>query len=174
MELLVIRHAIALDREEFAETGVSDDLRPLTKGGRAKMRREAPALARLVPGVQLLVASPLVRARDTAAILERAYEGVMVETEESLRPDAAPSEFTRWLRGQPEVDTVAAVGHEPHLGMLVSWLLARRRTPFVSLKKGGACLLAFDEPPREGRARLVWAMPPAALRALAASDRASR
>jgi hypothetical protein len=36
----------------------------------------------------------------------------------------------------------------------------------VELKKGSACLLAFDDPPAAGDATLVWALAPAHLRAL--------
>jgi phosphohistidine phosphatase len=35
MNLLVIRHAIAEDKEAFAKTGRNDDLRPLTEAGRS-------------------------------------------------------------------------------------------------------------------------------------------
>ena len=37
MELLIIRHAIAEDRDEFAESGKSDDERPLTDAGSRRM-----------------------------------------------------------------------------------------------------------------------------------------
>jgi phosphohistidine phosphatase len=61
---------------------------------------------------------------------------------------------------------VALVGHEPHLGKLASWLLARTSTPFLQLKKGGACLLDLGARPRAGEARMVWLLTPAQLRRL--------
>ena len=44
MNFLVIRHAIAEDREAWALTGVSDDERPLTEAGRRKMKRAVRGL----------------------------------------------------------------------------------------------------------------------------------
>ena len=49
MYLLVIRHAAAMDKEEFARTGRSDDERPLTPAGKKEMARVARGLRALVP-----------------------------------------------------------------------------------------------------------------------------
>src|SRR5690349_23208472 len=68
MNLLVIRHAIAEDKENFAATGRSDDQRPLTDAGRTKMRRGTQGLRTLIGKVAMLASSPLVRARETAEI----------------------------------------------------------------------------------------------------------
>jgi len=61
---------------------------------------------------------------------------------------------------------VAVVGHEPYLAFLAGWLLTGRHESFVELKKGGACLLEFDDPPAAGNATLVWSIAPAQLRTL--------
>ena len=45
MYLLVIRHAAAMDKEEFARTGRSDDERPLTAAGKNEMARVAALVA---------------------------------------------------------------------------------------------------------------------------------
>lgn len=45
MKLLVIRHGIAMDKDEFARTGQSDDLRPLTAEGMSEMNRVAEGFA---------------------------------------------------------------------------------------------------------------------------------
>ena len=61
---------------------------------------------------------------------------------------------------------MALVGHEPQLGRLAGWLLARADDPFLELKKAGACLLDLGERPRAGSARLLWMLAPAQLRRL--------
>jgi len=66
MQLLLIRHAIAEDRFEFARTGQSDYYRPLTERGRARMARGATGLRTLVPDIDVLATSPLTRAVQTA------------------------------------------------------------------------------------------------------------
>ncbi|HKG91110.1 MAG TPA: histidine phosphatase family protein [Gemmatimonadaceae bacterium] len=175
MQLLVVRHAIAEDREEFARGGRDDSLRPLTREGRRKMRRAARGLRRVVPSIDVLATSPYARAEQTAWIVADAYGG----RPEPLRvgelvPDAKPAAFVRWLRSLgPSVRagdrTVAVVGHEPHLGELVTWLLAARGPSLIELKKGGACLLRLDDAaPGAGSATLRWALAPSHLRRLGA------
>jgi phosphohistidine phosphatase len=166
MKLLVVRHGPAGDRTEFAATGKPDDLRPLTDAGRKKVRRAARGLRALVGAVDVLAASPLTRARETAEILAGRLGGVEVATVTELSPETQPDALVPWLRAQDQGATVAVVGHEPHLGFLVGWLLTGRHASFVELKKGGACLLEFDDPPSAGGAVLVWAMAPRHLRAL--------
>lgn len=169
MHLLVIRHAIAEDKEVFARSGRTDDLRPLTDEGRAKMRRAAAGLRSIAPKLALVATSPLVRARQTAEIVVAALGPVRTETVEALRPDQAFAEFLAWLRTRVEEENenaVAIVGHEPHLGGLVTWLMTGVEESRLELKKGGACLLAFDGAPREARAALLWLVTPSLLREL--------
>ena len=64
MELYLVRHAIAEDR---ADAG--DDERALTEAGRAKMIRATQGLRKLKVRPDLILTSPLRRARETAEIL---------------------------------------------------------------------------------------------------------
>ena len=68
MQLLLIRHAIAEDRFEFARSGQSDYYRPLTDRGRARMAKGAAGLRTLVPDIDVLATSPLTRAVREGAI----------------------------------------------------------------------------------------------------------
>jgi phosphohistidine phosphatase len=168
MDLLVIRHAVAEDKEEFAATGKSDDFRPLTEAGRSKMRRAAEGLRAVSPRVTVLASSPLTRARETAEIVAPALGVGRVEIVDALRPDRDFDELVEWLnqRGVPNVDdaAVAVVGHEPHLSGLVTWLMTGDTDSHVELKKGGACLLHFDGAASKGEAALRWLLTPSQLR----------
>lgn len=175
MNLLVVRHAIAEDKERFAATGRSDDQRPLTEEGREKMRRAAGGLTQAARRAHVLASSPLVRARETAEIIAPALRATRIEIVDALRPDRRYDDFLGWLRERrspngKDVDddeyTVAVVGHEPHLGGLVTWLMAATTDSRIELKKGGACLLTFGRPPVAGSATLRWALAPAHLRKL--------
>jgi phosphohistidine phosphatase len=55
---------------------------------------------------------------------------------------------------------VLCVGHEPHLGELAAWLTTGERDSYMDLKKGGACLIDFDGPPRKGSGLLRWLLGP--------------
>ncbi|MGH7674557.1 MAG: SixA phosphatase family protein, partial [Gemmatimonadales bacterium] len=73
MQLLIVRHAIAQDRDEHATSGQDDSLRSLTREGRVKMRQAAKGLHRLVKTLDVLATSPLARAAQTAEILGAEY-----------------------------------------------------------------------------------------------------
>src|SRR6266436_1539159 len=65
-ELYLIRHALAADR---GDAWPDDSKRPLTDEGMSRMRKAARGLARLGVSVEVVLTSPLVRARQTAEIV---------------------------------------------------------------------------------------------------------
>jgi phosphohistidine phosphatase len=167
MHLLIIRHAIAEDRDSFAGSGKSDDLRPLTDEGRAKMELGAAGLRALLPDITLLASSPLARAQETAEIVGKEYGLEIGATTDSLRPRAALADFANWIAERGSQDVVAVVGHEPHLSALATWLICGTKHSRIELKKGGACLLSFAGVPKKGGGTLEWALHPSHLRAIA-------
>jgi phosphohistidine phosphatase len=158
MDLLIVRHGVAEDKEAFAKTGKSDDARPLTDKGRKKMKRAARGLCSIVPQIGLLVTSPLTRARETAAYVAGVYDMDASETAEVLRPDASFDAFIEWLRPRASKSPVCIVGHEPHLSGLATWLMSGAKESRMELTKGGACMLSFDGTPKRGGATLCWLM----------------
>jgi phosphohistidine phosphatase len=169
MDLLVIRHGAARDRGEFAQTGLSDDLRPLTAEGADEMRRVARGLRTQVKSIDFLATSPLVRAVQTAEIVAEAFGIEVSETTTSLTPDAQLEEFEKWCAGVGPKKVVAVVGHEPHLSTLVTWLLSGERESRVRLRKAGAALLEFESDVRRDSGTLGWLVTPRQLAANAES-----
>lgn len=165
-QLILIRHAIAEDRDAAAAAGRDDTLRGLTKRGRARMARGAAGLRSLVPSINVLASSPLRRATETAAIVSAEYDGLAVTTVLALAPDAPLGEALEWLRRLRSAVTVAVVGHEPYLGTFATWLLTGVEESRTPLGKGGACAVEFDGRPRAGEGRLEWLAPPGVLRRL--------
>ena len=167
MKLIVIRHAIAQDRKQFAKGGEEEDgLRPLTPRGRRRMRLAARGLLRVAPRPDVLATSPLVRAVQTAEILGGVWADVKIVKVPQLTPEASTQALLKWLQERKQASTVALVGHEPQLSAFVSWMLTGLPESFVRLKKGGACLVELNEQVRPGRGRLVWSLAPAQLRLL--------
>ncbi|HEY0511336.1 MAG TPA: histidine phosphatase family protein [Thermoanaerobaculia bacterium] len=165
MKLLLIRHAIAEEREDFAKTGKDDRLRPLTDEGRKKMKQAARGLKAVVPHIDLLATSPLTRAAQTGAIVDSVYGGLKEVEIAELSPEATPVDFLRWLRKQ-KADTVAAVGHEPSISLILSWLLTGTERRIFAFRKGSACLIEFPDEIGAGTATLIWALTPGQLRDL--------
>jgi phosphohistidine phosphatase len=155
VKLVIIRHGPAGDREEWEAKGRDDRLRPLTPEGKKEMRRAAAGLARLVPAIDVLATSPWTRALESAEIVASEYRTKVMNLE-ALTPEHQPDELLPWLQQQLQAKTVGVVGHEPHLSMLVGYLLTGKAASFVELKKGGACLIGFKNPPKPGGATLGW------------------
>lgn len=170
MMLLIVRHAVAEDKEEFAETGKPDDERPLTAKGRRKMKRAARGLQAIVPEIDLLASSPLVRATETAEIVASAYDRKVDTIAGVLRPDSAFDAFIEWVEPPREESVVCVVGHEPHLSGLATWLMCGSSTPRLELAKGGACLLSFDGAPKRSAATLLFLLTSKQLEAIGESS----
>jgi len=167
MKLLVIRHAIAEDREAYAASGHDDALRPLTEQGARKMKRGARGLRRIVPAIDTLVSSPFTRAFDTAEIVRRVYGMERVETNRALEPLVAVADAVAALQSY-NANIVAIFGHEPQLSRLVTYLVSGLDKSAVELKKGSACMIEFDAtPPSAGAGTLMWSIRPRVLRDLA-------
>jgi phosphohistidine phosphatase len=167
MKLLIVRHADAGDHVEFAKTGKPDDQRPLSKKGVDQMKSAVDGLKKLVPTADLVVTSPYVRAEQTAEIVRQAYgDDVPLEITDTLEPGRPPVAFETWLRDRGTQEVVVAVGHEPHLGMLATWLTAGTDDSAVDFKKGGACLIVFEKRLKRGSGVLRWLMGPAELKAI--------
>src|SRR5690348_16313807 len=147
MHLLMIRHAIAEDRDDFKKTGKPDDLRPLTPDGRAKMIHCAQGLRHIAPEISVLAASPLTRARETAEIVADEYGIEIRSTTEALAPSAQLPEFVDWIADRADHAVVAVVGHEPHLSKLATWLMTGVDETHIELKKGGALMISFKGAP---------------------------
>jgi phosphohistidine phosphatase len=164
MELLIVRHAIAFERN--VKRWPDDAARPLSPRGAARAGKAAAGLKLIAPRPARVLSSPLRRTLETAAILtDRAGWPTATECPELL-PGAAPEALLSLLRRMPD-KCIALVGHEPGLGRLIAAYLtgsARGRT--FELKKLGAALLEFPGAARAGGARLVWMARPRMLRAL--------
>src|SRR5919204_5717514 len=109
MQLLVVRHGIAEEREKWAPR--DDALRPLTDDGKKKMKESAKGLRAIVPRIDVLATSPLTRAAETATILAKTYD-VEQATIDALAPGQRPAAVAEWLRTRATRKNVAVVGHE--------------------------------------------------------------
>ncbi|HSM13692.1 MAG TPA: histidine phosphatase family protein [Thermoanaerobaculia bacterium] len=165
MRVLLVRHAIATDRDRFRGP---DGERPLTAEGIRRFRRGARALADLVPELELVCSSPLVRARQTAELLVAAHPArpLLAEAIE-LAPGGSAAAAFELVRAQKGVATSALVGHEPGLSRLEGYLLTGREGSLAELRKGGVALLDFPGRLAPGRAVLVWHLTAGQLRRLA-------
>lgn len=161
MRLLIVRHAEAVPR---GAPGIRDEERPLTAEGRAQFRAAARGIARLVDRPDALLTSPWLRAKQTAAILARAWDRVEPREAEALAGGSFEAQ-AELLDGFPREATVALVGHEPYLSSLLARLLGARASDRLGLKKGAIALVEVPGRLAEGGALLLF-VPPKVLRKL--------
>lgn len=173
MELLLIRHAHALD----AEPGGSDAARALSPKGRRRFEQCVDGLAGLGLAFDLLLHSPLLRAVQTADLLAPLVAGEMRVTGALAAPPATALLDEVGTTDAPAVDAAgrlaraphrcAVVGHEPWLSELAAWLVLEdpEYGARFALDKGGVAWLVGD--PLPGRMVLQALLTPKVLRALA-------
>jgi phosphohistidine phosphatase len=161
MRLLIIRHAIAVER---GSPGFSDEERPLTPDGEEKFREAAAGLARLVDRPDALLTSPLLRAKQTAALAAEAWGRIEPKQTDALAGGSF-EEQARVLDRLAGDATVAVVGHEPHVSELLARLLGSRDADRLTFKKGGAALVDVPGRLADGGS-LVFFLPPKVLRKL--------
>ncbi|MCS6992585.1 MAG: phosphohistidine phosphatase SixA [Anaerolineales bacterium] len=167
MNLYIIRHAIAV---EPGTPGYEEDsLRPLTTKGSEKMTNIARGLKSLDVRFDLILSSPYTRALETAQILLKVLKmkKEQLAISEHLTPMSLPDEVIGEINEKyPHVESIALVGHEPHLSALIGLLVAGDTGIAIEMRKGGVCFLTAENLRHERRATLEWLMMPKHLVAL--------
>jgi|ERR1700678_415712 len=162
MELLLIRHAIAFERDR--RRWRDDAARPLSPAGIRRARKVAAGLKEFNKAPDLLLTSPLLRAKQTARILtEVAGWPTPTEASELSPGERAPSVLA--LLGRVRGKVVAVVGHQPELGaLLTACLLGDGLALPIELKKNAVACVSFEGTARAGHAALKWLATPRMLR----------
>ncbi len=158
MELYIIRHAEAL---ALGERGVTaDEDRPLSEGGERQAAQIATGLRRRGVKFDLVLTSPLVRARQTAEALVRPEGGLATELQtcEELAPGGRRKKLAKQLLATAR-NAVAVVGHQPDLGAFAGWLIGDKKTN-LDLAKAGVAYLECGDLPRRGGGTLIWLVTP--------------
>lgn len=125
--LYIMRHGDA----EPAQALSADAIRPLSPAGEEEVLHSTDWLAQQLAdaeasGLDLLICSPYIRARQTAAIVESKIKVGRQLQHDDVTPDGNPQVFADWLFTQlPQekaVQRVAVVSHMPFVSYLVAEL----------------------------------------------------
>jgi phosphohistidine phosphatase len=160
MNCYFLRHGIAVEPEEWHG---SDNDRPLTRDGVARMEREARAIGELSLGLDLIVTSPLLRAKRTAEIVAERLKlrGGIVEDERLAHGFDAES-CRAILADHSDAESIMLVGHEPTMSATLGRLIGGAS---IELKKAALAAVEFaDHSARRGT--LTFLIPPKPLAAL--------
>jgi len=162
MQLFIVRHGIAVDRED--PKCPADPDRFLTDEGIEKTRQVAQGVAEVGAIPDLMVTSPYLRALQTAEIFaeQLEYSKQKIRKSDFLLPGAEPLQLFRELAKDKDLSVVFVFGHAPHLDDVVATALGVKHH-ISSLKKAGVALIELRRlvPPS---GELVWLATPKLLR----------
>ena len=164
MELYLIRHGIAVDRED--PNCPPDTERPLTPKGEKRSRAAAQGLRALGVKPSVVLTSPWLRALQTAEVFceEFDYPAKKIVRTDTLKGTSAPADLLRELQSL-KGKVVFCFGHEPHLHLVIGHIL-HTSAKITELKKAGVALLELERmSPPQGR--LIALYPASTLRLLA-------
>jgi phosphohistidine phosphatase len=154
MRVYILRHGTATPRQ----LGIADAGRKLTAAGKKEVRQVVRQARAAGVSPELILSSPLLRAKETAAIAKETFKCNEILETRGLLPDIPPPQIWREIRAHRKAQELLLVGHEPQLSRLAAFLLEAPLA--LDFKKGG--LLRIDTQAQEGPPRgvLKWLLTP--------------
>jgi phosphohistidine phosphatase len=133
MDVYILRHGKA----EEARPGTGDADRRLTEKGREEIASCGRWITSQGIRFDVIAASPLARAQETAAIVADALgQRDCLVTWKVLAPGGNPDEVCRIIGRHKNTRAILLVGHEPLLSALISRIMSGKETAAIALSKG--------------------------------------
>ena len=169
MNLYFLRHAKACPRGPKYRP---DSKRPLTGEGERTMLRAAAGVKKMDLTIDLILASPYLRALRTAEILAESFDPKKLFVTTHLAADAHPQALVAEIQENfALLENIVLVGHEPFLSGLISVLLTGHPGMAMDFKKAALCKLAVEDLHFGKCASLSWFLTPRHLLRLAKRGR---
>ncbi len=148
MKIFFIRHAEAINYE--TETVKNDEYRFITPHGRKVTRKVTKALKEEFKDLQKIISSPLIRAVQTAEIIADELKFKFdVEPVNELKNESSVSAVLKLIDRNSDMDSIALVGHEPQISMLVRTFSNRK--DLSEFDKSSVCLIDFEKAGASGK-----------------------
>lgn len=160
MQIYIVRHGKALDHNDPQAT--SDEMRWLIDEGHAEVETMAALLARLGVQPDLVLSSPLVRARQTAEVIAESLEvagGVTLS--DDLAPGGSVATLLDTILRHGRVRHVVVAGHMPGVSRLAGYLIHGDPDSGFGFQTGAIARVELpNDDPAPGAGRLRWMIPP--------------
>lgn len=153
-----MRHGLAIERGIYTEDGD----RPLTALGKKKTAQVGEHLQKIGLEFDLIITSPLVRARQTAEILYHQSLSQDLVISPHLAPEGDLVQFLAGLSAYAKPDaSLIAVGHQPDLGNWAEMLIYGQVKEAIVLKKAGIIGLQLPDTGKTiATSQLFWLTSP--------------
>jgi phosphohistidine phosphatase len=157
MKLYILRHGEAA---EHGDPQYKENERPLTPKGIQRTKQLAHMLREMEISFDVILSSPLVRARQTAEIVARGLDE-KVDLTDALAPSGNMGKLVEEVNAiHPLPKSVLLAGHEPYLSVLISLLCTGAADLPVKMKKGALCRLEVEKLTAGKCAILEWLIQP--------------
>lgn len=160
MKIYLVRHGIA--SETIGGNIRRDAERPLTDEGRLETEAVARGLKNIGVKPDCLLASPLLRARQTAEIIAEVF-GIKdkLSVANELSPGVSPEALYKVINELRRVEEVFLVGHHPDVSVIAQALLWSGPDLDIPFEKAGVARIDVWDLPPTTPGTLKWMMPPA-------------
>jgi phosphohistidine phosphatase len=160
MNIFILRHGIAVERDEWHSKNDAD--RPLTAKGKNQLRKNSGALEKMQLDFDLILSSPLLRAKQTAEIVAAKLKlKKWLKFSDALASDGDMKNLIKQLNElKPPPENLLLVGHEPYLSELISLLVSGDENMTMDFKKGGLCKLEVQKLRHGKCATFAWLLTP--------------
>lgn len=134
----------------------SDEARKLTQKGFFESEKVLAARLKELANIAAILASPLVRAQQTAQIAQQYFPAIPLQTTEFLIPEADPNQLIDWLyrNDASNPGAILLVSHQPMVGKLLGLLCGK---PEGFYPMGTSSLAAVEiQTIASGLGELLW------------------
>ncbi len=150
MTICFLRHGDAVE-----SPSLHDSERPLSELGQQKGSTAGRFLRATRTDIGRILASPLLRAQQMAAAVQRELESPPIAASEFLASSSAPRQILEQLKSLGG-SSILLVGHEPHLSKTISFLISGEEEQKVEMKKGSLACVEVPLPLEPGHGILKW------------------
>jgi phosphohistidine phosphatase len=158
MDLFVLRHGEA---GKTIPSGSTDSKRPLTVTGEKEMVIISKALRKMGVRLDVILTSPLKRARQTADIVAKEFKAQnKLRQMRELSPEGDKKALYQNLSSFKEGTSILLVGHSPYLSEMVSEIVSDDSSVRLDLKKGGIVRIRVTAAAPKLKGELRWLISP--------------
>ena len=153
MDVYILRHGKAED----AGPGIVDADRRLTKKGREEAAAAGRWIAEQELRFDLIAASPLLRAQETAALVAEVLDiQNRLVLWNVLAPGGNTDAVCRLISKHPGISSILLVGHEPLLSSLISRIITGDENAGIVMSKGALAKIKAFSYTGHPSGELVW------------------
>ncbi|MFH0988779.1 MAG: phosphohistidine phosphatase SixA [bacterium] len=150
MHLYLLRHG-----DPISDSKLHDSERPLSALGTLQANTAGQFIQLARYPIQLIIASPLLRAQQTANVVRKVLNLADILTSEYLVPCSDQQQLFVLLNERSE-EHILVTGHEPHLSSTIALLIDEQIHANLEMKKCSFACVEIPRPIGKGKGVLRW------------------